>query len=65
MEILQLKDEQKAVKKPTAKPVVYFKDFEKRFDELLIKDKTPRESTISTISPRDAQTPAPILALVN
>lgn len=34
MEILQMKDAQK-IAKPTAKPVVYFKDFEKRFDDLL------------------------------
>ena len=55
MEILQMKDAEKLAKaKPTAKPVVYFKDFEKRFDELLIKNKTPRGETISTISPRVA-----------
>ena len=43
-----MKDE-KALKdaKPTARPIVYFKDFEKRFDDLLTKNRTPRaESTI-------------------
>lgn len=38
--------------KPQTRPVVYFKDFEKRFDDLLTKNKTPRAETISTISPR-------------
>ena len=43
MEILQMKDAEKKLNaKPTATPVVYFKDFEKRFDELLVKNKTPR-----------------------
>lgn len=52
MEILQMKDAEKKLNaKPTATPVVYFKDFEKRFDELLVKNKTPRKDTI-TISPR-------------
>ena len=51
MEILQMKEK---TNKPTARPIVYFKDFEKRFDELLAKNKTPRgqHSTISTISQR-------------
>ena len=44
MEILQMKDaEKKLNEKPQATPVVYFKDFEKRFDELLVKNKTPRQ----------------------
>ena len=48
MEILQMKDEEaKKEAKPTARPIVYFKDFEKRFDDLLTKNRTPRaESTI-------------------
>ena len=38
-----MKDAEKKLNaKPTATPVVYFKDFEKRFDELLVKNKTPR-----------------------
>lgn len=53
LEILQMKDKETKKKLlPTAKPVVYFKDFEKRFDELLVRNKTPRKETISTISPR-------------
>ena len=44
--------ENKLNAKPTATPVVYLKDFEKRFDELLVKNKTPRKDTLSTISPR-------------
>ena len=56
MEILQMKEAEKKLSlKPTAKPVAYFKDFEKRFDELLVKNKTPRQETISTISPRAAE----------
>lgn len=36
-EILQMKDEEKRAKsKPKIKPVVYFKDFERRFDDLLV-----------------------------
>jgi hypothetical protein len=46
VEILQMKTQQK---NPTAKPTVYFKDFERRFDELLVKNKTPNP-TLSTIS---------------
>ena len=44
--------EKKENSKPTAKPVMYFKDFEKRFDELLTKNKTPRDPNMSSISPR-------------
>lgn len=45
-----MKDEDKKKNdKPTARPIVYFKDFEKRFDDLLTKNRTPRaESTIQT-----------------
>ena len=42
--------------RPVARPVVYFKDFEKRFDSLLNKNKTPRNNnmnTMSTASPRE------------
>jgi len=54
MEILQMKEaEKKLSQKPTATPVVYFKDFEKRFDELLVKNKTPRNDTISTLESKD------------
>ena len=53
MEILQMKETEKLENaKPQTRPVVYFKDFEKRFDDLLTKNKTPRAETISTISPR-------------
>ena len=53
LEILQMKETEKLqASKPTTRPVVYFKDFEKRFDELLTKNKTPRASTIETLSPR-------------
>ena len=40
--------ERKLNEKPTAKPIVYFKDFEKRFDDLLVQNKTPRMATIDT-----------------
>lgn len=38
--------ERKLNAKPTSnKPIVYFKDFEKRFDDLLVQNKTPRQDT--------------------
>lgn len=38
LEILQMKEAKKIEdEKPRVKPVVYFKDFEKRFDELIVK----------------------------
>ena len=50
-EILQMKDEEKRAKsKPKIRPVVYFKDFERRFDDLLTKNKTPRAPTFDSIS---------------
>jgi len=48
-----MKDEQKN-KKPTTKPTVYFKDFEKRFDALLVRNRSPNP-TLSTISTGDKQ----------
>lgn len=57
MEILQMKDaEAKEKAKPQARPVMYFKDFERRFDDLLTKNKTPRDGNQSTISPRGLDT---------
>ena len=54
LEVLQMKEaERKLNEKPTAKPIVYFKDFEKRFDDLIVQNKTPRQdTTIETNSPR-------------
>ena len=50
-EILQMKDEAKrAQSKPKIRPVVYFKDFERRFDDLLTKNKTPRAPGFDSIS---------------
>ena len=47
--------ERKLNSKPTSnKPIVYFKDFEKRFDDLLVQNKTPRQdTTIETDDPRN------------
>ena len=58
LEILQMKDaEKKEASKPQAKPVMLFKDFEKRFDDLLTKNKTPRvDGNMSSISPRGEDT---------
>ena len=61
MEIMAIKDEEND-SKPTAKPVVYFKDFERRFDDLLTKNqkgKTPRGQKTAGISPRPNNMTAP------
>jgi len=50
-EILLMRDEEKRAKsKPKIRPVVYFKDFEKRFDDLMSKNKTPRGPGFDSIS---------------
>lgn len=53
-----MKDEEKNAKsKPKIKPVVYFKDFERRFDDLLVKTKTPR-AIFDSISTTESKPPA-------
>lgn len=55
-----MKDAEKKLKsKPTTRPVVYFKDFEKRFDELLTKNKTPRADTTISEPPTTTRSKGP------
>ena len=57
-EILQMKEEEKnAQAKPKIKPVAYFKDFERRFDDLLVKTKTQRPNFDSISTTESKQPP--------